>query len=883
MPSSRFIRISAARWAAAARLIAAAACSLGALATPAQAHGFGQRYDLPLPLSYYISGACAAIVVTFLVVALFVREAPRAQGYPRFDLESHGLGRLCAQPGLAFLLKFCGLAIFIITVIAGFRGYEDPYRNIAPTLVWIIWWVGLAYVCAFVGNLWTLINPWNTIFEAAETIYCGLTNRRLSLGLPYPKRLGVWPSCVLLLGFSWTELIYPSPAVPLHLAWLAIGYSALTFLGMFAFGRETWLRHGEVFSLVFGTFARFAPTEPCALRPFAAGLIESRDVSTSMMAFVLTLLSTVLFDGILGTPEWGIVENALAASLPGLGDTAFILIRTVGLIGFWLVFLGAFIAASALMSAVTRPRLLPLEMARSFALTLVPIAIGYHLAHYLTYLLIQGQYIIPLASDPFGFGWNLFGTAGYRVDIAVVGARFAWFAAVAAILLGHIAAVYLAHLKAMRIFGAGTALLRSQVPLTALMVVYTFVSLSILAEPIVARRTPAQPIAVTTSAEVSVPSDAVVPMLGSGVLSPVGRGRIAKQKLTYRVLASRFHDGTSMTTADLLYAYMFAYRWSAPGSATYDPYVDAATKLLRSRLVGFQVTGTDTASKSFRFGDITFTRPLFDVDVYLTTPPIEPEQDAIIAPPWSAVPWHLMALMEQAVMRGWAAFSQQEAKRRGVPWLDLVRDPGMNERLADLVAKFAQAGYRPKALQGVVSAEEARQRWTALAAFYKEHGHFLVTDGPYELKKWTSDSVSLEAFRDLSYPLGVGSFDNYAVPRRGTITAVKLAGSIITVSGDIEVLFKHMRSYDIVRKPLSSLPDDLLTSSAPECRYIITDHDGRVMLAGEVPIADDHSFHIDFGSKLQPGSYTFAAQIIVNSNAANDDIKRVPIVVAANS
>ena len=140
-----------------------------------------------------------------------------------------------------------------------------------------------------------------------------------------------------------------------------------------------------------------------------------------------------------------------------------------------------------------------------WALTLVPIAIGYHLAHYFTVLLIQGQYIIPLASDPFGFGWNLFGTAGYRVDIAIVDARFAWFTAVTAILIGHIAAVYLAHVKAMQVLDTRGAALRSQIPLTALMVVYTFVSLSILAEPIVERRAPAQPVAVDIDAEADLP------------------------------------------------------------------------------------------------------------------------------------------------------------------------------------------------------------------------------------------------------------------------------------------------------------------------------------------------------------------------------------------
>src|SRR5262249_360468 len=467
------------------------------------------------PLSLYVTGACAAIVLTFLIVGLFVRNVPRAQGYPRVDLSIHGLGRLCALPGPAFILKFCGLVIFIITIIAGFRGQDDPYRNIAPTMVWIIFWVGLAYVCAFIGNLWVLINPWNAIFESVETIYCELTNRpALWLGLRYPENLGTWPAFVLLLAFSWIELIYPSPAVPLHIAWLAIGYSVLTFLGMFAFGREVWLQNGEVFSLIFGTFARFAPTEECALRPFGAGLLDSSGRSTSMMGFGLLLLSTVLFDGVLGTPEWGNGEDALTRSLPALGDAASMLIRTIGLIAFWLIFFGAYVAMSALMAAVTERRLSPLKMARTFAFTLVPIAIGYHLAHYLTFLLIQGQYIIPLASDPFGFGWDLFGTASYRVDIAIVGARFAWFAALTAILAGHIAAVYLAHLKAMQTLGVGKAALQSQVPLTALMVVYTFVSLSILAEPIAERRAPAQP-SVATAVEVSIPEDAVVPQPGS--------------------------------------------------------------------------------------------------------------------------------------------------------------------------------------------------------------------------------------------------------------------------------------------------------------------------------------------------------------------------------
>jgi hypothetical protein len=477
---------------------AAAAC----VTTSAAAHGFGQRYDLPIPLSFYLFGTAAAVVVSFIIIGLFVRDVPRSHAFPQIDLLAHPLGRLIARSSLALALAFFGLAVFIVTIVAGFRGDQNPYRNIAPTIVWIIWWVGLAYVSAFAADVWALINPWRTIFESIETIYRGITHQpNLSLRLPYPERLGVWPAFVLLLAFSWTELIYPSPAVPAHIAWLAVGYSILTFIGMFVFGRETWLEHCEVFTLVFGTFARFAPTElrtdprRCgfSLRPFGAGLLDSNAVSTSMMAFVLLLLSTVLYDGALGTPEWGHMERALATVIPSVGEFAFMAVRTAGLVLFWLVFFSAYVAVTAAMSVVTARSLSALDMARSFALTLVPIAIGYHLAHYLTFLLIQGQYIVPLVSDPFGFGWNLFGTSGHRVDIAIVDARLAWYTAVTAILLGHIAAVYLAHRKAIQVLDARSAALRSQVPLTALMVLYTFVSLSILAEPMVERRAPAQP------------------------------------------------------------------------------------------------------------------------------------------------------------------------------------------------------------------------------------------------------------------------------------------------------------------------------------------------------------------------------------------------------
>jgi hypothetical protein len=867
---------------------AAAVVAVCSAATSAAAHGFGQRYDLPLPLSLYLFGTASAVVLSFVVAGLFMREPSQIRAYPRFNLLTLAVGRFVAAPAFGLLLQLVATGLFVLTVAAGFLGDQNPYRNLAPTLVWVVWWVGFTLISAFIGDLWPLINPWRTIFQWIEYAYRAAGFGEKPAGrMRYPDALDVWPAVALLFAFAWTELVFPNPAVPRNIAWFAVGYSIFTFAGMLMFGRETWLRHGELFTVFFGLVARFAATEvDCgarqwALRPFGAGLRAGAPASVSMVAFVLLVLSTVLYDGFLATPAWSDLERALTVLAPGLDWFRLIAVRTIGLAAFWGLFLGAYLAVSALMSVAARGQFSASDVARNFAFTLVPIAIGYHVAHYLVYLLIQGQYIIPLASDPFGFGWDLFETAAYRVDIALVGARFAWYAAVTAIVLGHIAAVYLAHAKAMELFVARGPALRTEVPLTALMVVYTFVSLSILAEPIVERRAPVEP---TTTAAVAVPPDALLPEPGTGRLLPVGADKFAQVKLTYRLLGSAFHDGTRTAIADLLYAYMFVYRWSArteTENSHYDATIDAATDPMRRRLTGVRVVGTDTASKSFRVGDVDFVRELFIIDVYAAMPPEDAEQDAAVAPPWSTLPWHVIVLMEEAVARGWAAFSHEEALRRRVEWLDLVRSPAMNAKLISLVENFTRVGYRPDSLQSLVSIDDARKRWAALAGFYRTNGHFLVTNGPYRLKRWSADSASLVVFRDLSYPLGVGSFDAYAVPRRGFVTRIERENDRLRLTADIETVMKFQRSYRIVREPLASVAAEVRRRAAPECRYSVVDAEGRIAAVGSVPPADDWTFRVDLRGQVPAGRYTVLAEIIVNGNAANADIERIPIIVSS--
>src|SRR5439155_15563524 len=188
-------------------------------------------------------------------------------------------------------------------------------------------------------------------------------------------------------------------------------------------------------------------------------------------------------------------------------------------------------------------------------------------------------------------------------------------------------------------------------------------------------------------------------------LRAVGAGHTAPAQLTYQVLTSAFHDGTRMTIADLLYPYIMAYRWGDhEGGPVYDPDIARATALLRARLVGLKVLRVDRSEQGI--GDLKVARETPVIEVYVNYTSADPPQVAALAPPWSSLPWHLLVLMEEVVQQGWAAFSEAEAQRQGVPWLDLVRQPAVHSQLATLVDDFARQGYRPDVLQPFATVDE---------------------------------------------------------------------------------------------------------------------------------------------------------------------------------
>ncbi len=374
------------------------------------------------------------------------------------------------------------------------------------------------------------------------------------------------------------------------------------------------------------------------------------------------------------------------------------------------------------------------------------------------------------------------------------------------------------------------------------------------------------------SGGVEVPADALLPEPITGVFRPVGTGKTARAKIVYRVLLSSFHDQTPMTAADLLYPLSFAYR-------PHDPFVDASTALLRDWLAGVRLGRAERDIKDF--GETKFTFQVQMVEVYVKHRLTDPAQLASVVAPWSTLPWQLIALMEEAAKRGIATFSEEEAKRRGVPWLDLVRDQRAKERLAALVEEFRGQGYVPTSLKGLVTAAEARTRWAALKDFYAKNRHFLVTNGPYRLHQWSGDSVVLQAFRDPSYPVGLASFNQYAIPRRAYVSQLEVRDARLEVRAEVEKVFAFQRSYKLVREPFRGQAGGGDAADLPLCRYVVVGSDGSIASAGSAPLAADGAFRVTLAATLKPGLYTLLVALYLGGNEVNPEVKTMPLTLQA--
>ena len=470
-------------------------------------HIYIEPFTPPLPMFFCLIGAALVVVASFILVTFFANKPQIQTEYSGLSLSHLRIAQLVTSSPVTFTLQVASVALFLLVILAGFLGNQDPIYNFAPTFIWVIWWVGFAYVSAFLGNIWHLVNPWSILYDwfAKLLLLLGFNKRRF-LNIHYPIKLNAWPALLIFFIYGWTENIYHDAVIPVRIGQMILIYSLITFAGMICFGKNTWLRYGEAFTVAFGLLAKFAPIEVIRkdplivkespsylynvqeqknkndasifIRYWGLGLINLETVSVAQMTFVILLLAIVTFDGFMGTMLWSEIQITAFEYI-----SSVMLIGTAGLLLTVVVFVVLYLGFSKLMKIVSRVELSTIDLARLFVHSLIPIALAYHVAHFLLFLLIQGQLIIPLLSDPFGLGWNLLGSADYRVNFKIVGPNFYWSMSVVSIVIGHIIAVFVAHTIALKLLKDKTIALRTQYPMLVLMVIYTVASLWIITQP----------------------------------------------------------------------------------------------------------------------------------------------------------------------------------------------------------------------------------------------------------------------------------------------------------------------------------------------------------------------------------------------------------------
>jgi len=470
----------------------------------AGAHFFTQPYTLPVPFTMYAFGATAALLLSFVIVGVFatvpvrslspgdraaVARAATAQAQVGWGLR---IGRVLS----VFLLALC--------IVTGLAGVQNPFANFSMTFFWIVFVLGVAYTVALIGDFYAPLNPWKALVEWCERI----PGLRFAGREPYPEALGYYPALALYMIFILIELF--ARLLPSGLAIVLVVYTLLNLLGAWIYGKQAWFRYGEFFAVFMRLMGRMSPwarpwdPDERAAAPVRRwripfiGLLSEPAEHLSLVLFILFMLSSTAFDGLHSTLPWvnvfwkGIYPVIAPLFTPAPGQQFAL---STDLYYFWqwcsllvspFVYLAVFIVFIWAMKTITRSALSVRVLVLRFAMALVPIAFVYHVTHYYTLLLAQIGQMVRLASDPFGNGWNLLGTATVRIDPLLVDVGVIWHTQVALILIGHIASVYLAHVEALRVFVRPRLAAASQIPMLVLMMIFTTFGLWILSLPLAA-------------------------------------------------------------------------------------------------------------------------------------------------------------------------------------------------------------------------------------------------------------------------------------------------------------------------------------------------------------------------------------------------------------
>jgi len=431
------------------------------------AHGVGTRADLPIPLPLALVASALAVVASFAALGL-LWPSSRLHGPSAGRPVPAGLQRVLDSAALRLLAQEVTLGVFLVVVAVALVGPATIADNLAPWALYVTFWVGLVPASLLLGPLWRVLNP----LRALHQLLAALARIDPVAGVrAYPDRLGYWPAAATLLAFAWLELAYPDRAEPRVVGAFLVCYAAVQLGAALVYGAR-WFERGDGFEVYSTLLGRLAPLGRrgdgrIVVRNPLQGA-DTVEPSPGLVAVVCVLVGSTVYDGLTRTAAF---QELVGGEEPG------VLVGTATLALCVAAIAALYLAATARSAAAAGTPLSP--HAARFAHSVLPIAAGYAIAHYFSLLVFDGQRTLALAADPFGLGWNLLGTADWQLNYTLVSTTTISVIQVAAILLGHLVGVVLAHDRAVRLLPQEKAI-ASQYPVLGLMVLLTVTGIGLL-------------------------------------------------------------------------------------------------------------------------------------------------------------------------------------------------------------------------------------------------------------------------------------------------------------------------------------------------------------------------------------------------------------------
>ncbi len=431
------------------------------------AHGIGSRGDLPLPLTALVVGALSAIIISFVVLTV-------AWGHPRFDGLATGrvLGRTDGVAGRVFVTagRLFGLLVVVVGLGAGIWVTDNQWENITPRLVYVLLWVIVPLLSFVFGDIWRWISP----FEALAALRDRVVGEEAGGADAGASRLTLFVPAAGLLVFHWVELAYHASASARILAWMLGAWIVMSTYAALRYGGEG-LRSRDplaVWSRLIGAGGPiFVRGSEWGVRAPFVGLSQV-PVQPGIALAIMIVLGGTTFDGVTRTDWW----RDIMGTRVGWGATA---VNTIGLLLTISVLLVLFLTAIRMMQRAAGTDDSTYDDV--FASALLPVAVGYSIAHYFSLAVFEGQFLWIQASDPFARGWDLFGFRSERPNYTFISTTVVAWVQAMGIIIGHLAGVVVGHDRALSELPPNR-FERSQLPLIALMMTLTCFGLFLLVE-----------------------------------------------------------------------------------------------------------------------------------------------------------------------------------------------------------------------------------------------------------------------------------------------------------------------------------------------------------------------------------------------------------------